>query len=435
MARHETLDEGRWTRRVNGRVLAVSLVMALTGLGDALLYVVLPLHATALGLSNLQVGVLLSGNRFVRMVTNSGAAWLLRRLPPRLPYVGATALAALSTALYGVSAAFLPFLAARLLWGLTFSTTRLGGFLTVLGVAAETSRGRLLGVYRAIWRAGALAATVAGGILFEAYGFRTTMLLLAFVSLLALPFALWGSPQQAESRAEVAVAPSELRPWWSRFRLPRLGQTAASGRLLAVNYSAFALAFVVRGVLIATLALYLRDAFGDHFGPGGGFGVAAVAAWLVGLRWAAEIGLAAPLGALSDRLGRMRSAVGWAITAGVAILGLALAPMVALAVVAAAVLFVAASGLGATLDAAAGDLALPGERARVITVYADWSDLGAAFGPLLALTLADVLGLRLLYAVCAAVLAGGAALLYFSNRAAPLLGGGAVERDKVQPGV
>jgi MFS family permease len=183
-----------------------------------------------------------------------------------------------------------------------------------------------------------------------------------------------------------------------------------------VNWSAFALAFVARGVVVATLALFLLQAFGDRFGPGGAIGVATLGSWLIGVRWIAEIGLAAPLGALSDRVGRTRSAVVWLVVAAAGVLGLALAPAVGAAAAAAIIVFVASSGLGATLDAAAGDLAPPERRAQVMSAYADWSDLGAAFGPLLALTFADSLGLRPSYALGAALLASGAAAMLAADR-------------------
>jgi MFS family permease len=89
------------------------------------------------------------------------------------------------------------------------------------------------------------------------------------------------------------------------------------------------------------------------------------------------------------------------------------------AVAAAVLLFVAAAGLGATLDAAAGDLAPPHRRAQVMTAYADWSDLGAALGPLLALTLADAIGLRPAYGFGAALLLAGVGALLVAFRPRP----------------
>jgi MFS family permease len=71
--------------------------------------------------------------------------------------------------------------------------------------------------------------------------------------------------------------------------------------------------------------------------------------------------------------------------------------------------FLASTGLTAAGDAAAGDLAPPHRRAEVMSAYADWLDIGAAFGPPLAFILADWLGLRANYALTAVVLLAVAA--------------------------
>lgn len=393
------------------RVLSVSLVMALALLGDSLLYVVLPLQAAALGLSGVQVGVLLSANRFVRMLTNSGASRLLRRVRAGPLFIGAAALAALTTALYALTPAFLPFLVARLLWGFAYSALRLGCFLTVLATATDRTRGRLMGLYQSISRGGSFLAVVVGGALFDALGYRPTVLLMAAGTALALPLALWRGPVEGAGPLRPSSQPA-------RAAAPAPPPRHAAGCLLAVKWSAFALSFVARGVVTATLALFLRRAFGERLGPGGSFGVATLAAWLVGVRWLAEIGLAAPLGALSDRVGRARAAVAWLLISAAATLALALAPALGVAVAAAVLLFVAASGLGATLDAAAGDLAPPGRRAEVMSGYADWADLGAALGPLLALSLADSLGLRPSYGAGALLLGLGAVAFWVAYRPA-----------------
>ena len=58
------------------------LVIAVGMIGDTLLYVVLPIHHAEFGLSLAMVGVLLSLNRWVRLVANSGAAALGERIGP-----------------------------------------------------------------------------------------------------------------------------------------------------------------------------------------------------------------------------------------------------------------------------------------------------------------------------------------------------------------
>src|SRR5262245_62114907 len=83
-------------------VTRVAAVMALALLGDSLLYVVLPLHAAAFGVSFAWVGVLLSANRLVRIFAYGAIAEVGRRAGPRRLTIAAAIAATVSTAAYGV---------------------------------------------------------------------------------------------------------------------------------------------------------------------------------------------------------------------------------------------------------------------------------------------------------------------------------------------
>ena len=61
-------------------VTSVAAVMGLALLGDSLLYVVLPIHAAAFGVSFAWVGVLLSANRLVRIFAYGAIAEVSRRI-------------------------------------------------------------------------------------------------------------------------------------------------------------------------------------------------------------------------------------------------------------------------------------------------------------------------------------------------------------------
>jgi MFS family permease len=68
-------------------VVAVSLAVAGTLPGDSLLYAVLPIVWSELGLELWMVGVLLSANRLVRLVTNPIAGWCVERTGMRGPFL------------------------------------------------------------------------------------------------------------------------------------------------------------------------------------------------------------------------------------------------------------------------------------------------------------------------------------------------------------
>ena len=171
-------------------VLQVGLVMSLALLGDALLYVALPAHAAELGLPLWSVGVLLGANRIVRLVTNGLAATAFRRLGGRAPMIAAGVWAAITTGMYGLTPAFVPFLFARLVWGTCFSVLRLGAFTVVLAASEPATRGRLVGVYQSISRIGPVLSLLIGGVLVETVGYHATFALLGLATLPAVLLAI-----------------------------------------------------------------------------------------------------------------------------------------------------------------------------------------------------------------------------------------------------
>lgn len=402
---------------VPGPILRVGLVMSLALLGDALLYVALPASAAELGLPLWSVGILLGANRIVRLVTNTGAAWLFDRFGGRGPMVGASLGAVATTLAYGAVSSFLPLLLARMAWGACFSILRLGAFTAVLTASVPATRGRLIGVYQSISRLGPVLSLLLGSLAVEILGYRTAFVLLGLATLPAVPLALGlgaaayrqedgagpatragreHRPRQDDRAPGTSAIPGivgagqELRGWRRRW----LG----GPRLVAVKLGMLANGFAAQGVVLATLTLALSDVAGTAEGA------AAIGGLLVALRWGSDLALAPPLGHLSDRLGRGRMIPALLIAQGLAVTSLALAADRPTVIAATAVVFLLSTALTAASDAAAGDLAPPHRRAEVMSGYADWVDVGSAIGPPLAFILADWLGLRASYALTAAFL-------------------------------
>jgi MFS transporter, DHA1 family, inner membrane transport protein len=93
------------------------LVIAVASIGDTLLYAVLPLYHQDFGVSLAMVGVLLSLNRWIRLLANSGVAAIGERVGPHALMVAAAAGSAVSTTLYGLAENEAVQVAARMLWG------------------------------------------------------------------------------------------------------------------------------------------------------------------------------------------------------------------------------------------------------------------------------------------------------------------------------
>src|SRR5436305_5407133 len=91
--------------------------LGLVWLGDALIYVVLPLYPAAFGVEIASVAILLSVNRVIRIVGYGWVSPLSRRLGANTLTAAACAAGALSTLAYGVCSGFVLLFIARLMWG------------------------------------------------------------------------------------------------------------------------------------------------------------------------------------------------------------------------------------------------------------------------------------------------------------------------------
>ena len=144
-------------------------------MGDSFLYGLLPLEAKNLGIALPLVGVLLSANRLVRLISNTWASAIFERLGPRTPFILAAVLSLITTALYGVGWGFVVFLLARLGWGIAWSALRQGGYQAVW-TGSESARGRLTGLLWGLVRLGSAFSVLAGGYLRDRFGYRAAIL-------------------------------------------------------------------------------------------------------------------------------------------------------------------------------------------------------------------------------------------------------------------
>ena len=169
-------------------VVTSSSILSLALAGDALIYAVLPVHAEVFGVSLVWVGVLLSANRFVRVLAYGWIARSAQRFGLRRLCIAALLAAIVSTAMYGLATGAAALLFARILWGLAFA----GLLLVTLGHAVHdrTRVGSRLGWSRCILHAGPALTLVAGAWLTGHLGPRTVFVWLALLTATAIPLAL-----------------------------------------------------------------------------------------------------------------------------------------------------------------------------------------------------------------------------------------------------
>ena len=273
-------------------MLLTGLAVAFSLFGDMTMYTVLPVHFAALGLTPMQVGVLLSANRWVRIVTNPLAAAVTRRFPPVVLVIASLLAGAGVTAVYGLAPPFLFFLAARLIWGMCWSFLRQIGVMNALGSAAADRVGRMIGLYNGSVWVGAVVGNFAAGLVFDAIGYRPVFLLMAGLSLAGVIPALLGMSGRRP------VIPRE-----DRFTI-----IEGKSEDLLINLRGFLIGTVGSGIVMSTLGHVLNERI-----PGGlpvgsiVIGIATINGLLLAVRYMLQVVGSPFFGVLIDRIGIFRS--------------------------------------------------------------------------------------------------------------------------------
>lgn len=361
-------------------VVLLAAVTALCLVGDSMLYVALPVHWEEFGLTSLwQAGVLLSVNRLVRLPLNPAVSRLYRRISARSGMLLAAALAAATTAGYGLAGSFAALIVLRALWGLAWTFLRLGAYFTVLTTADDSSQGRAMGMYNGLMRTGSLFGMLLGGVLADTWGTGLTCAFFASVSALAVPLIWFAVPRNAKGMAEEAAAGEDGYSLFSHWKV------------LSVLLIGTAVAFVYQGMLISTLSYLVKIRIPAGLDLGWALvGAASLGGVLQAVRWSWEPFLAPFFGWLSDhpRAGRKKtfivsSLIGATLFAFLPA-DMGLLPWLLLLLL----LQVTATALTTAGDAVAADTAVrSGAKIKVITAYSVLTDVGAAAGPAAAFAL------------------------------------------------
>jgi len=329
-----------------------ALVLAVALIGDALIYVVLPLYHQEFGVSLAMVGVLLSLNRWIRLFANSAVAHLGERIGPHALMIAAAAGSIVSTTLYGLGDGAALQIFARCLWGMSFAALNLATI--AYAVSDRPNAGKRMGMGRALMGSVQILSLVGGAWLCLNVGSRQVFVIFGAITSIALVAAL-------------------LLP-----RLPR-EPAAAQGFRLPVPHRlevwGFAMGFAGDGVFLLTLAFLMKDSI---------TGVAPVmaTAMLVALRWVVEITTGPAAGWIGDRFGARQIS----ILNGVGLV-LGFAVIAAGHEVIGALLVVTTRGMFNTLvPVLVMDRSGEGRgKASVMSSqasYSTWRDFGAAVGPL-----------------------------------------------------
>ncbi len=367
----------------NKLVTTVAFVIALSIMGDSLMYSLLPLEAENLGIPLTLVGLLLSANRIIRFISNTWAGLAYERWGARWPFLLAALVGCAAAVVYSLPVGFVAFLLARVAWGIAWSTFRQGSYQAVWAAAAE-QKGRLLGLNWGLIRLGSVVSVLLGGFLYDRYGYQTAATVIAAITFFAIPGAAAIRWPKNTADPTTTATNTPLNGW-------RLAWHTAPHRWGLVNGFMIAL---FEGILTSTISLFLVDRLPAEFGLAG---IGTLAGVLLAMRFASNILFAPTIGALSDRIGQAPAMVAMAaIMMGGLIGTVSLAGVGALLCL--AFVFIAGAGFFAAVNAAASGLATQTERPhRYISAFTTAIDAGSAAGPLLAYSSGQLTGLGALY--------------------------------------
>ncbi len=357
----------------SGRTVALSgVVIGIGLLGDTLIYAVLPLYHAEFGLSLAMVGVLLSLNRWTRLIANSAIAHIGERIGARTLMIAAAVGSVFSTTCYALDGGDALQIAARILWGFSFAALNLGSL--AYAVADRANAGKRVGASRGIIGIAQAACFIGGGFLVLAVGPRDVFLVLGALTVLAIVAAVL--------LPELPREPSGARG----FRLPRPHRLEIWG---------FLLGFSGDGVFLLTLAFLLKDSVTS---------VAPIVATclVLSLRCFIEATGGPAGGWLSDRFGARPVAVA---TGAVLVVGYML--IAARIDLAGSVVVVLSRGLFNTLIPVMVMQRVSGGYLSSQASYSTWRDFGAAVGPLTAPWLFLHVSQPWLFGILAAMMAAG----------------------------
>ncbi|MGE0718320.1 MAG: MFS transporter [Alphaproteobacteria bacterium] len=346
-------------------------VLAFAGMGDALLYVVLPLEGAAFGLSLTWVGILLSANRFARVLLYGEVARLARRIGPRNLSILAAVGAVASSFTYGLVESPWLQLAARVVWGLAFAALNLTTMAYAWGDGRDGRAGARMGASRGLRQTGLAAACAAGAWFAVVAGPREAMIATAIASLPAIALAFMLPAAEPGRRSEERV--------WTR--------------PMPVDVYIFVFGVVVDGGFVLTMAAVLGEGTDAENAL-----LAAGFSWA--LRYLVVVAVAPVGGILCDRWGATRLLIGSsaAVVAGLVVVALGWGP--------AGVIIVVLTR--SVVDTTAPIVAAERSRGDVLIAVsrtATWRDMGAAVGPVAAGVSIGLMPLGPYYAMLAVILA------------------------------
>lgn len=373
------------------------------GLGGGVAFPTIPTLGPILGISPFLVGVILSVNRFTRLLLNTPAGQVLDTMGTRRPMIAGFLVQGLVPFGYvlGLHPGPIPldsatiFLVSRACWGLGSAFVFVGAFSTITHVTTPENRGTWIGYMRGGQSLGFPTGLVVGGLITDAFGYTEAFLVAGAAGLFAAVVAALVLPDVSPD----VDTTSSLR------ELPAI--VGSDARIFTVGAINFVVRFLFAGVLLSTVVLYAEE-FGIRIGLLSGVGVSGLV-MAVSVLGASVTTLA--VGRYSDTLAN-RAALTLPALAVLAsgFVVLALVQTLWSTLLGVALVGIGVGGTNPPLLAYLGDISPADDTGKLGGAYNVFGDLGSTLGPLVALPAVAMVGFRVEYLACVAVV-GAAGLL------------------------
>ncbi len=370
---------------------AVTFTTFFIGFGGGIVFPILPNLGVILGISPLLVGLILSANRFSRLLLSAPAGMLVDRIGTRTPFVAGMFIQAIGTFGYFL-AMVVPgppeiwFLLARILWGVGSALVFATAYTIAADVADAATRGSSMGLIRGGLLFGVPTGLVGGGLVAELASTIAAFLLAAALAFIASFVALAIIPE-----THVDEDSPDPPPGFNLdLSLPAVTAGAVNGALFIVYF----------GVVFSTLVLLLPDrdlgVFGlDAQGSSGLF----MALTVITAGFFMFTG-----GLISDRFRtRVPILVFFLLLTAAGFVLLANAHCVASLTLATIAIGAGQGGTSGPLLALLADLTPKERMGRAVGTNNVLGDIGGGLGPILALPLVGIIGFQSLYLASASL--------------------------------
>lgn len=369
------------------RVVGIALITAVAVMGDAMLFIVLPIYWRDFGLTALwQIGLLLSINRFVRLPINPLVGLFYKHFQLRTGLFIAVIIAILTTASYGLLQQFWLLFMMRALWGVAWSLLRLGGFLTVIDVTDDTNRGQYVGLYNGLWGIGGLVGMLAGGLLVDQTSIFFVTTLFAVIGLLAIPVVWFLVPVTKVTNSEE----KKENPFSGKWLTPYVGMVLVTGT---------AMGFIVFGLFASTLSPLIERIYTNEWTVSQlTIGAATLAGIVQAIRWSWDPFVAPLIGKVLDATkSRIRILLLPLFVGGILLIVLGNIQSIVLLIVTLLLFQLMSTIFVTTTDTLATSAAAQTDRVKVMTAHTVVVDVGAALGPLLSFIVIEFYNLTMVY--------------------------------------